>query len=146
MTWVHDHIFAAGGDHIPATWEEFAYQTGVSAVLHLNTSKPSKFLGPPPEVFLWLDVADESQAGLDDRHLAARFLGDCLNAGHRVLLHSSFGRHRTRWAFVSYSIAEGRSVHTALRIAAERPWLAPYHTEVESWHVFASTLQANNSA
>lgn len=145
MTWVHDRIFAAGGEHIPATWGEFACQTGVSAVLHLNSSRPSKFLGPPPEVFLWLDVADESQTGFDDRRLAARFLRDCVNAGHRVLLHSSFGRHRTRWAFVSYWIAEGRSVLAALRMAAERPWLAPYHTEIESWHAFAAAILADRS-
>ncbi|NIS82505.1 MAG: hypothetical protein GTO14_20380 [Anaerolineales bacterium] len=140
---MHEKIFAAGGEHIPATWGEFACQTGVSAILHLNALQPSKFLGPPPEMFLWLDVVDESHAGLDERHLVARFLRECLIAGHSVLLHSGAGRHRTRWVFVSYWIAEGRSVRAALRMAAERPWLAPYHTEEESWRAFAAVCLAD---
>jgi hypothetical protein len=146
VTWVHDQIYAAGGDHIPATWAEFADQTGVTAVLHLAPGRAARFAGPPPEVFLWLDVEDETQVGLDERHLAGCFTLDCLTAGRRVLLHSSSGRHRTRWAYVAYCIYAGRSVRAALRQAAERPWLSPYHTDAETWQAFADVVRANPSA
>lgn len=99
-------------------------------------------MGPPAEKFLWLDVADESQAGLDERRLAANFLHDCVTDGRRVLVHSSLGFHRTRWAYVAYLISIGRSVGAALRSAAEPPWLAPYYTHQDTWDEFADFCRA----
>jgi len=145
MTWVHDRIFAAGGNHIPTTWGDFADQTGVTAVLHLAPDKAASFQGPPPEAFLWLNVGEEAQISEGERHLVGRFLVDCLRAGKRVLLHSSLGRHRTRWAYVAYCISTGQSVRAALRQAAEQPWLSPYHTDVAAWEAFAGTIRANFS-
>jgi len=140
VTWVHDRIFAAGGERLPATWRTFADQTGISAVLHLRPERPAVFEGPPPRSFLWLDVQDESQADAQTRWLAARFLEDCLGAGQAVLLHSSLGRHRGRWAFVAYRILSGRSAAAALREAAQRPWLGPYRTDSGAWEAFAAEL------
>lgn len=138
MTWVHDQLYAAGGDHIPSTWDDFAQQTGVTAVLHLRPSMPQVFRGGPPQAFLWLDVADEDRANLEIRWLAGEFLRACLERGMRVLLHSSLGRHRTRWAYVAYCIRVGQKPEVVLRRAAERPWLAPYHTDVDQWEAFAA--------
>jgi hypothetical protein len=143
MTWVHDGIFAAGGKHIPETWSEFADQTGVTAVLHLAPDRPTCFLGPPPEAFLWMDIADEMQADLDDRFLAAHFINDCLKAGHRVMIHSSLGRHRTRWVYVAFCILSGRSLRATLRRAAERPWLSPYHTDTGTWQAFGEIVSSS---
>jgi hypothetical protein len=140
VTWVHDRIFAGGGESLPATWGAFADQTGVTAVLHLRPGKPALFHGPPPRSFLWLDL--ESEAEVDDRTrwLAGRFLADCLAGGQAVLLHSSLGRHRGRWAYVAYRILMGRSASAALREAAERPWLGPYRTDVAAWESFAAEV------
>jgi len=142
LTWVHDRIFAAGGEHIPNTWGEFAEQTGVSAVLHMRPGSPAVFLGPPPEIFLWLDVEREEQVGLTERRVTGRFLTEMLAQDRRVLLHSSLGRHRTRWAFVAYCIQSGQSARAALRRAADRPWLSPYHTDEDAWQDFAQLMQA----
>ena len=144
MTWVHDQIYAAGGTHIPMTWADFADQTGVSAILHINPNEPDRFRGPAADQFLWMDVADESQAGLDERRQAAIFLDSCVTGGFRILLHSSLGFHRTRWAYVAYTICAGRSVRAALRSAAEPPWLAPYSTDHEMWNEFAAVCRAES--
>jgi hypothetical protein len=141
VTWVHEGIYAGGGEHIPATWEAFADQTGITAVLHLRPGAPGVFCGRSPRSFLWLGLEDEDQAGLDERWLAGRFLADCLAEGQRVLLHSSLGRHRTRWAYVAYRIVAGRSARAALREAAERPWLGPYHTQPAAWEAFAEAVR-----
>lgn len=138
MTWVHDQIYAAGGNHIPSTWDAFMNQTGVSAIVHLKPDSPELFAGPVPGQFLWMDVADETQAGINERLLVALYLNDCIARGIRILLHSSLGLHRTRWAYVAFSIVAGRSVKSALRMAAEPPWLAPYHTDREIWDEFAT--------
>jgi hypothetical protein len=141
LTWVDDHIYAAGGSHVPNTWAEFADQTGVVAILNLAPQNPTRFHGPPPETFLWLAVEDEAQAGIQARLLAGRFLYECVQTGRNVLLHSALGRHRTRWAFVAYRIYAGRSVQATLRKAASRPWLAPYHTDETVWNAYAAMLK-----
>jgi hypothetical protein len=145
LTWVHDHIFAAGGDHIPRTWRSFAGQTGIGAVLHMRPEQPAAFLGPPPECFLWFNVEDESQVGMQERWMAGRFLEKMLAQGRRVLLHSSLGRHRTRWAFVAYGICSGRLVRAVLRQAAEPPWLSPYHTDETAWENFAAFVRSQGA-
>lgn len=145
MTWVHEAIYAGGGDHIPATWQDFAGQTGITAVVHLRPGNPDSFRGDAPKAFLWINLEAEEQAGVDERWLAGSFVMDCLAGGHRVLLHSSLGRHRARWAYVAYRICSGRSVRAALREAAEKPWLAPYHTDVAAWEAFAEAVRAREA-
>ncbi|OGO66923.1 MAG: hypothetical protein A2Z37_05785 [Chloroflexi bacterium RBG_19FT_COMBO_62_14] len=140
MTWVQDGIFAAGGEHLPSKWAEFSDQTGIRAVLHLRPGRPATFQGPPPVRLLWLGIENEAQASSDDRLLAGRFVADCLREGLSVVLHSSLGRHRTRWAYVAYEICVGRQVRYALRRAADRPWLAPYHTDEAVWQRLAETI------
>lgn len=103
------------------------------------------FIGPVPDAFLWMAIEDENQASVEERRLAARFIQECLQMGHKVLLHSIHGRHRTRWAFVAFQIFNGRSVRVALRQAAESPWLAPYHTDTEDWDTFAHSIAGERS-
>jgi hypothetical protein len=141
LTWVDDRIYAAGGAHIPATWGSFAEQTGILAVLHLCPGRPADFRGLPARTFLWLNVESEAEAGESERWLAAEFIAGCLAADQAVLIHSSLGRHRVRWAYVAYSIFSGRSPQAAVRQAAQRPWLAPYTTDVEAWERFASRVR-----
>lgn len=141
VTWVHTDIYAGGGDHIPETWAQFADQTRISAILHLRPGKAARFDGPLPAGFLWLNIGDESQAGMDERWLAGRFLHDCLQAGQKVLIHSSLGRHRTRWAYVAYGIYSGRAAESVLRQAAESPWLSPYHTDTARWQAFEQAVK-----
>ena len=141
MTWVDDRIYAAGGDYIPETWQEFAEQTGITAIVHLRPDAPAAFRGPVPEAYLWLGIAEESEAALADRWLAGRFVAECLRARRKVLLHSSLGRHRTRWVYVSWAIVEGRSAQAALRQAGAKPWLSPYHTSLEVWDDFAREVR-----
>ncbi len=144
MTWVHERIFAAGGAHIPATWESFRAQTGIEAVLNVNPGNPSHFVGDPPTRFLWIDVGQESEADMEARLLAGRFLKQAIESGDRVLLHSGQGRHRTRWAYVAFLLCHGKTVATALRQAAETPWLAPYDTDREQWRALARYLKASS--
>lgn len=106
-------------------------------MLHLARGNAASFVGALPDAFLWLDVEEENQAGVDERRLAALFINDCLEKGRRILLHSSHGRHRTRWAFVAYKIYNGQSVPSALRQAAASPWLSPYLTDTGLWDRFA---------
>jgi hypothetical protein len=140
MTWVENGIYAAGGDHVPSTWAEFSDQTGIRAVLHLCPGRPAAFRGPVPESFLWLPIEDEEQAGSSDRLLAGRFIASCREKGLRVLLHSSLGRHRTRWAYVAYEICSGSRLRSVLQRAAKRPWLGPYHTDEAAWEAFAELV------
>jgi hypothetical protein len=141
VTWVHEQIYAAGGDHIPTTWVSFADQTGVTAVLHLAQDRPSQFRGELPKSFLWMDIDEEKRADLNARHLAGNFLLHCVKDHQRILLHSSSGRHRTRWAYVAYCICAGMSVRKAIRLASNRPWLSPYYTDIGLWETFAGMLK-----
>lgn len=141
MTWVHEQIYAGGGDHIPGSWESFADQSGIKAVVHLRAGSPAAFRGRPPEAFLWLSLEEEDEAGVEDRWLAGRFVAERVGAGDKVLLHSSLGRHRTRWVYVAYQICTGRQVRAALREAAQRPWLGPYHTDRALWETFAQAVR-----
>jgi len=136
VTWVQDGIFAAGGDALPRGWEDFAAQTGITAVLHLRPATPAPFLGRPPEAYLWLSVDDERQAGLDERWLAGRFIQACLAEGRRVLMHAARGRHRTRWVYVAYRICAGSTPRAAVRRAGQPPWLAPYSSDRDQWEAF----------
>ncbi|MCJ7512710.1 MAG: hypothetical protein MUO23_07030 [Anaerolineales bacterium] len=145
MTWVEDGVYAAGGSHVPATWATFAGQTGIRVVLHLRPKAPEAFLGPEPRAFLWLDVSDEAQADVDLRLQAGRFVQQWVASEERVLLHSSLGRHRVRWAYVAYRICSGQSVQAALRAAEQRPWQAPYHTDRLAWEVFAAQMATSRS-
>jgi hypothetical protein len=141
MTWVQDGIFAGGGEALPEGWADFAAQTGVTAILHLRPNTPAVFRGPSPASFLWLNVAAEDEAGLPDRLLAGAFVEACLDGGQRVVLHASLGRHRTRWAFVAYRIWSGATPATALRQAAQSPWMAPYATDEASWERMAMAVR-----
>ena len=136
MTWVAEGVYAAGGEHIPKTWESFSRQTGIQAVLHLSPGRPQVFHGPVPESFLWLDIEDETETNIPTRRLAGEYIRACRQAGQAILLHSAQGRHRVRWAYVAHQICEGRKLKTVLREAAEKPWLAPYHTDQPMWQVF----------
>jgi len=138
VTWVEEAIFAGGGEHIPTAWEDFAAQTGVSGVVHLRPASPAAFHGPSPACFLWLSVREESDASDEERLLAGTFVSQCLAEGRRVLLHSSLGRHRTRWVYVAYRILAGSSVQAALRRASQRPWMEPYATDERAWTAFAA--------
>ena len=146
VTWVHADIYAGGGEHIPETWAQFADQTRISAILHLRPEKAARFDGPLPVEFLWLNIGDESEAGMEERWLAGRFLDECLRAGRKVLIHSSLGRHRTRWAYVAYGIYSGRTATSVLRQAAQPPWLSPYHTDTAGWQAFEHAVKAWHKA
>ncbi len=142
LTWVHDQIYAAGGDHIPKDWAAFRDQTGISAILHLSPNVPATFQGPTPIAYLWMKVEREQQANLADRWAAGSFLQTCVAANRKVLIHSNSGRHRVRWIFVSYLIISGRTVKGSISEVEEKPWLSPYHTELEEWHTFFEYVKA----
>lgn len=140
MTWVHDSIYAAGGDYVSEQWRQFHDATGIEAVLHLSPRRPMTFQGPPPRRFLWLDYEDEHQAGLEERWLAASFIYEAVKDNQLVLIHHPEGMHRTRWAFVAYYLMAGKTLVAALHQAQQRPWLAPYHTELAQWETFLGSL------
>jgi hypothetical protein len=91
-----------------------------------------------------MKVNKESEAGLEERILAARFVHDNVHDGRAVLLHSSQGRHRTRWAYVAYCLYSGRKLKPVLREVAERPWLSPYNTDELAWEAFVALLNARS--
>lgn len=140
MAWVDERIFAGGGDHIPAAWTQFSSQMGIHTVVHLSHPTPLPFPGVPPTRFLWLDIEREEQADHDTRALCGQFVHTALTGGANVLLHSTHGRHRTRWIYVAYLIWAGRQVRAALRLAEEKPWQAPYHTDPAMWAEFKEYL------
>ena len=129
---------------MPASWADFAGQTGITGIVHLRPGTPAVFRGPSAERFLWLSVADEDEATESDRLLAGTFVARCLAEGRKVLLHSSLGRHRTRWVFVAHRILNGASAQAALRRAERRPWLSPYATDVSAWEAFAATARSGS--
>jgi hypothetical protein len=141
LTWVHERIFAAGGTHIPRTWASFADQTRITAVLHLNPERPERFGGDPPHSFLWLSIKEEDQLDEGTRWLAGTYIHEQVAAGANLLLHSSAGLHKTRWAFVSFLLCQGDSVAAAIRKAERPPWLAPYHTDESAWMAFAERIR-----
>jgi len=142
LAWVDSRIFAAGGDHIPKHWEEFAGQTGIEAVLHLQPGGPTAFSGGPPACFLWLGIGSEADADTGARWAAGQFILTSMDRGQRVLLHSSQGRHRVRWAFVAYLICSGKTAAAAVRVAEAPPWLAPYRTRPAAWDLFADFVRS----
>lgn len=141
MTWVEDQIYAAGGDHLPKAWADFTAQTGISTVVHQRSAAPAAFIGPAPQAFLWLDLTEEGQADLELRWQAGTFVHQQVQAGRRVLLHASQGRHRTRWIYVAYRLCSGQDLAKALHQAEKRPWLAPYHTDRRAWEAFVEHVQ-----
>jgi hypothetical protein len=142
MSWVHQSIYAAGGDHIPDTWSAFQRQTNIQSVLHLQPGAPAEFRGPPAGGFLWLDLAGEAGADLETRWLAAEFLSSALKRGDLAMIHSSLNLHRTRWALVAYLIYAGMSIPATMRAVEKRPWLAPYHTERRTWEDFERLVES----
>jgi len=136
MSWVSEQIFAAGGSVIPRDWQQFQTQTGIAAVVHLNAGAALEFRGPQPQRFLWLDVDDEEHADEARRFAAGSFVLQAVQDGERVLLHAAAGRHRTRWIYVAYLILSGCKALTAVRMAEQRPWLAPYRTDLQQWEHF----------
>lgn len=144
MTWVHELIYAAGGDHIPRNWAAFSDQTGISAVLHLNPGRPAVFRGPAPDAFLWMDVERERDVDHAKRWNAGMFLQLCTSSDMRVLVHSNLGRHRIRWAVVAYLILSGKTVKGAISEVEKKPWLSPYRTRVEEWQEFHSSMKAGS--
>ncbi|HET7011105.1 MAG TPA: hypothetical protein VFI11_10045 [Anaerolineales bacterium] len=142
LTWVDDGIFAGGGEQLPASWQDFADQTGITAVVHLRPEMPAVFRGPCAQRFLWLSISDEAETSAAERFLAGSFLASCRSEGHRVLLHSSLGRHRTRWVYVACRILEGMPARVAVRRASRPPWMSPYATDVAAWETFASKARA----
>jgi hypothetical protein len=140
LAWVHEHIFASGGEQIPSTWVQFSTQLGIGAVIHLSHPEPMAFYGPVPERFLWLNIEEEQQAGHTARELCGRFVQESISLGQNVLMHSSHGRHRTRWIFVAYLICTGKQVRAALTRAEEKPWQGPYHTDRAGWSEFKEFL------
>ncbi|MEX0787490.1 MAG: hypothetical protein WD906_01975 [Anaerolineales bacterium] len=141
LAWVDARIFAAGGEHIPEHWDEFAGQTGIEAVLHLHPGRPSAFVGGPPTSFLWLDISSEADADMGACWAAGQFVLTSLERGQRVLLHSTQGRHRVRWAFVAFLICSGKTAPAALRTAGALPWLGPYRTRTAAWDQFADFVR-----
>jgi hypothetical protein len=141
LAWVHEHIFAGGGEHIPSTWDKFSSQMDIRAVVHLSNPAPMSFRGEPPPRFLWLDIEDEQNVDHRAQALCGEFVKDALLSGQNVLLHSAHGRHRTRWIYVAYLICAGRQVRSALRMAEEKPWQAPYHTDRAKWSDFKDFLR-----
>lgn len=140
MPWVHDSIYAAGGDHLPETWTEFQHQTGILAVVHLREGRPDRFSSPLPDGFLWLNVAKEDQLTDQQLWLAARFVDDALGAGARVLLHGHYGMQRTRPLYAAYRILKGKSLPATLREVEQRPWLKPYRGGAERLARFAEWI------
>jgi hypothetical protein len=141
VAWVHEQIFAAGGGHIPATWDQFSHQMNIKTVIHLSKSTPMDFNGGWPDRFLWLAIEGEKDSDSAARELCGRFVQDAVAQGQNVLLHSSHGRHRTRWIYVAFLLCSGRQLRAALRLAEEKPWQAPYHTDRESWETFKHYLR-----
>jgi len=142
LTWIHDRIYAAGGEHLPKNWESFADQTGVTAVLHLQPMSPATFVGPTPVSFLWMNLEDEAEADLEERWLAATFIGENLKNRQSVLIHSNLRRHRVRWTYMAYLIWSGKSVRASVKEVEQKPWLAPYHTDMKGWEDFKEFVTA----
>lgn len=141
MAWVHERIFAAGGDHIPDTWDQFSRQMNIQVVIHLSKPKPMAFQGRWPARFLWLDVEQETETAFPARAVCGQFVHEAIADKQNVLLHSRHGRHRTRWIYVAYQLYVGRQLRAALRLAEHKPWQAPYHTDRERWAEFKNYLR-----
>lgn len=131
MTWATDSIFVAGGDYVRDYWSDFQDQAGVSAVVTVSPEGPVAYVNPLPWAALWLPVADEAAYTLDQLALGVDFIEAALAAGRKVLLHGPHGVHRTRPLVAGHLLARGKSLARVLRAMEEKPWLPPYHGDVE---------------
>ena len=131
MTWATDHLFVAGGDYVSEYWRDFQSQTDVGAVITVSPERPPAYLDPAPWATLWLPVAEENAYTLDQLALGAQFIDAALNAGYKLLLHGPHGVHRTRPLVAAHLIAHGKTVARVVRDLQEKPWMPPYHGEVE---------------
>jgi hypothetical protein len=145
LTWVHQQIYAGGGDHIPIDWEAFRDQTGISAILHLNPVEPVIFQGPAPSAYLWMNIDHEREIDQNNRWQAGTFVQSCVSTDHRVLIHSGRGRHRVRWIYVAYLILSGSSIKGAISEVEEKPWLSPYHTDPREWQKFHQNVKSRST-
>jgi hypothetical protein len=145
LTWIQDGIYAAGGEHLPKNWASFIEQTGITAVFHLRALSSASFIGPAPTSFLWINLEGEAGAGLEERRLAATFIAENLKMQRRVLLHCSHRRHRIRWAYMAYLIWSGKSIKASLTQVQQKPWLAPYHTDMKIWQEFKEFIAADRN-
>jgi hypothetical protein len=142
LTWIHDRIYAAGGEYLPNNWASFVDQTGIVAVLHQKPISPANFIGPTPASFLWMNLEEEVEVGHDERQLAAIFIDENLRFGKSVLIHSSLRLHRIRWTYMAYLIWSGKSVRASLKVVEQKPWLTPYHTDMQGWEDFKEFIAA----
>jgi hypothetical protein len=126
MSWVTDHIFAAGGDFVTENWREFQSLSGVSAIIIVSIEKPATFTDPLPWAALWLPVEDEPTYTLDQLQLGVLFIESALAAGRKLLLHAPRGVHRTRPLVAAHLIAGGKSIARVLKEMEQKPWLPPY--------------------
>jgi hypothetical protein len=141
MTWATDEVFVAGGDFVVESWREFQSQSGVSAVITLSTEKPGEFTPPWLWALLWLPVEAENTYTLDLLRLGVQFIEAALAAGHKVLLHSPKGVHRTRPLVAAHLIARGKSVARAVREMEQKPWLPPYQGDPQLLEQFSASME-----
>jgi hypothetical protein len=129
MTWLTEQIFVAGGGFVVADWTNFSAQTGLSAVVTVDSESPGLFTIPMPWAWLWLPVADEGAYTLDHLSLGVQFMEAALAANHSILLHGPKSMHRTRPVFAAFLLARGKSLARVLREMEQKPWLPPYRGE-----------------
>jgi hypothetical protein len=131
MTWLTEQIFVAGGGFVVADWTNFSAQTGLSAVVTVDSESPGLFTNPMPWAWLWLPVADEGAYTLEYLSLGVEFIEAALAANHSILLHGPKSMHRTRPLFAAYLLAHGKSLARVLREMEQKPWLPPYRGDAE---------------
>jgi hypothetical protein len=144
MTWATDDLFVAGGDYVRDDWANFQAQAGVRAIT-LSVEGPVAYLNPLPWAALWLPVADEPAWTLDQLGLGVAFIEAALAAGHKVLLHSPAGLHRTRPLVAAHLLAQGKSLARVLRDLEAKPWLPPYRGSVELLEAWSEHLAASKT-
>jgi protein-tyrosine phosphatase len=68
-------------------------------------------------------ITDEEAPALDDLERALAWVGDCINAGKKVLVHCRFGIGRTGTFVAAYLMSKGHSIKVALRTMKHTPSL-----------------------
>lgn len=143
MTWLNEQIFVAGGDFVVADWRNFQAQTGLSAVVTVDSESPGLFTDPAPWAWLWLPVAEEGAYTLEYLSLGVHFMEAALAANHSILLHGAKSMHRARPLFAAFLLARGKSLARVLREIELKPWLPPYRGDVELLRRFMASRATN---
>jgi protein-tyrosine phosphatase len=86
------------------------------------------------------EAPNEEAPALDDLVKSLAWVGDCINAGKKVLVHCRFGIGRTGTFVAAYLMGKGHSLKSGLRKMKHTPSLPMSHNQWNLLYRYAEKL------